>query len=155
PPSALMNPLSDADWFYRLIGPFQILGHYARLTLFPEALSTDYGVNVVPLHLTSDALPLGMTLFGVLTAATLIWLLVGVRSHSETRRRAGFAALIFIAAFGLISNTVLLIGVAVAERVFYWPSVAALLLVALGLAGAWRKLARPGGALHDLRRIGA
>jgi protein O-mannosyl-transferase len=153
-PSDLSNPLSGADWLYRIVGPFQILGHYVRLLLLPAVLSSDYGANVVPPNLTADPLPFAMTLLGFCAAATLAWALAGLRRGAGARREVAFVALIFLASYALISNTVLLIGIAVAERIFYWPSVSALLLISMTVIAAWRRWVQPASWAHELRRAG-
>jgi len=53
-----------------------------------------------------------------------------------------------LASYALISNTVLLIGVSLAERLMYWPSVPVLMLIATGVVELWRRACGPGGPLE-------
>jgi len=142
--SILFNPLQDADLVGRLHGPFTILGHYARLLLVPRQLSCDYGLAAF----NPRGGPELMTLFGVLTVAALVVTLVGYRLASPTWRRLAVLSAMFLGSYVLISNTVLLIGVSLAERLMYWPSVPFLLAVAVGVVGFWRRFCGPGGPLR-------
>ncbi|MBU0637794.1 MAG: tetratricopeptide repeat protein [Planctomycetes bacterium] len=145
-PSIVLNPLLEADALRRCGAAFAVLGHYARLTVLPRRLSCDYGARIIDL----EAEPSPMAFLGAATAAGLLLALWGFRRRSELwRLLAGLAAL-GIASYALISNTVLLIGVAVGERLFYWPSVPILILVAALIVAGWRRMCVPGGALVRL-----
>jgi tetratricopeptide (TPR) repeat protein len=140
----LLNPLNDADLAGRLHGPLTILGHYVRLLIVPSRLSCDYGLAVF----NPNAGPELMTLVGALGAIGLAVALYGYRRSSPTWRRLAVLGAMFLASYVLISNTVLLIGVSLAERLMYWPSVPALLAVAVVVVALWRGTCGPGGALH-------
>ncbi len=123
----LFNPLAgpDVSLVTRLLGPLTILGHYARLTLLPLHLQADYGLAT----LDPAAGPGPMTLLGLVTAAALGWALL--RGSCDARwRRAGLLAGLLLASYVLVSNSVMLIGVALAERLAYWPSALVCLVVA-------------------------
>jgi tetratricopeptide (TPR) repeat protein len=143
--AGLFNPLRLADSSGRTLGPFTILGHYTRLMIVPSQLSCDYGTAIVDPQAGPDA----MTLLGGLTAAGGLLALVGYRrqAHSTWRRIAVATALI-AASYALISNTVLLIGVSLAERLMYWPSVPILILAATAVMWVWRNPCAAGRALH-------
>jgi tetratricopeptide (TPR) repeat protein len=142
--SLLFVPLYDADLAARLHGPVTILGHYARLLLLPSRLSCDYGVAVFDPRRGPELL----TLVGFLAAAALLVALIGYWRTSTTWRRLAMLAAMFLASYALISNTLLLIGVSLAERLMYWPSVPALLAVAVAVVWFWQRYCRPGGTLH-------
>jgi len=130
-PAALLNPIVNAEMPARLLMPFEVLGHYVRLLLFPLHLSADYGYQVFDPRADAN----GMTLLGLAAAAGLVAALLGYLRAGEHWRRLAVCAALFIAAYALFSNSLLLIGVSVAERLMYWPSVAACgLLAALALA---------------------
>jgi len=143
--SLLFVPLHDAGVAARLHGPVTILGHYARLLLLPSRLSCDYGVAVFDPRRGPELL----TLVGVLAAAGLLAALIGYWQRSATWRQLAMLAAMFLASYALISNTLLLIGVSLAERLMYWPSVPALLAVAVGVVWFWQRYCRPGGTLHQ------
>ncbi|MFQ5806274.1 MAG: tetratricopeptide repeat protein [Phycisphaerae bacterium] len=143
--STLFNPLQAADLAGRLHGPFTILGHYACLLIVPSRLSCDYGLAVF----NPGGGPELMTLLGALTAGGLVVALVGYRRTSPTWRRLAVLSAIFLASYALISNTLLLIGVSLAERLIYWPSVPLLLAVAVGVVGFWRTYCQPGRPLRQ------
>ena len=142
----LFTPLVDAGWWPRLHGPFTILGHYARLLLVPRTLSSDYGLAVFdPRHG-----PEAMTLVGLLAAIALLTALAGYGKHRGALwRHLAILSAMFIASYALISNTVLLIGVSVAERLMYWPSVPVLIAVATLVIAFWQRYCTPGGTLHE------
>ena len=141
---AIFNPLADVGWLGRLHGPFTILGHYARLLLMPQKLSCDYGLAIVD----PRSGPVLMTLFGLVAAVVLLAALLGYRRENSIWRRLGLLSALFLASYALISNTVLLIGVTLAERLMYWPSVPILLSVAVAVVAWWRKACGPEGKLH-------
>ncbi len=134
PYSLVFNPLVDAVGGAHLAGVLMIFGHYLRLLVLPAALSSDYGLGVIdPHHVSDPMLPLGAA-----GAIGLIVALSGWGRRSSGWRLAALLATCFALSYALISNVVLTIGVAAAERLFYWPSVFAI----VGGAGAIVALAR-------------
>ena len=154
PHFAIFNPLFSADFSERLVGPFTILGQYVRVFLAPTRLSCDYGLAIFD----PQAGPNSLTGLGLATAIGMAAALLGYRRRDGIWRRLAVLAAMSAASYVLISNTVLLIGVSMAERLMYWPSVPILLLVATALLGGWRWACRPGGALQNaaplLRTVG-
>ncbi len=166
--SGLFNPLNEAPLTERIVGPFTILGQYTRLTFAPARLSSDYGLAIV----NPPGGPDVMTLLGVLSAVGLMALLITpfIRSRkaaasADNSWLGGSLALprvesgtvlalltaLFVASYVLISNTVLLIGVSLAERLFYWPSVPVLIGVALGALRFWERIATAADAARRAR----
>ncbi len=147
PEVSLFNPLFAAELSERAIAALTILGHYTRLLLAPATLSCDYGLAIIDPARGADAL----TLVGLAALATVALALAGYRRHAGPFWRS-YALLIgvFVVSYALISNTVLLIGVSLAERLLYWPSVP--LCAALALLGVqcWRGEGRIGQALRGL-----
>ncbi len=136
-PSVLTNPLIGTGVGGRVTGALEVLGRYAALMLAPLRLSSDYGLGVLTAPATAPHAWLGAA-----TAIGLIAALCGSRrSPDSTWRQAATAAAMLVASYALISNTLLLIGVGMAERLFYWPSVPACLLIALIAAAAYRRIA--------------
>ncbi len=149
PGGVALNPLVLATPAERVTGALEVLGHYTRLVFLPDRLASDYGLAVIDPR--AGFTP--MAALGLVTAAALA---TGAGVALYRWRRPPLAAgltLLLLASYALISNTVLLIGVAVAERLFYWSSVFALTLVALGVLKVWRTHCGPGGRLVDSARL--
>jgi len=134
PADGLLNPLADAPTGQRLLGAFTVLGHYTRLLLWPANLSCDYGLAVIK----PAAGPTAMTLLGGLASLGLLLGLLGLLQAKPFWRRVGYLTAMWLASYLLVSNTFLLIGVAVAERLMYWPSVPAVILIAAAVMKLWR-----------------
>lgn len=141
PGNTLFNPLVDADAWGRMHGALAVLGHYTRLLFAPSALSCDYGLAVIDPFAGAG----WMSGVGLLAALGLAIGMFGLTKPQGVWRSAGEALAAVGVSYVLISNTVLLIGVSVAERLFYWPSAPALLAIAIllhglaarALAGGW------------------
>lgn len=149
PADVLMNPLVTAAAWQRAVGALTVLGHYARLILVPAKLSCDYGLAIIdPRHGVT-----ALSLLGLVAALALLLALVGFWRGGALGRTLALLTALSLASYGLFSNTLLLIGVAVAERVMYWPSVPILMLVALGVVELWRRHCAPGQALAQSARL--
>jgi tetratricopeptide (TPR) repeat protein len=125
----------------RLFTGLEILAVYLRLLLFPLTLSADYSLRQVPVL---DSLAHPAALVGLAAALALPVALVWA-----WRRRAAplfFGLGFFAVSYALVSNLLTPIGVLVAERLLYLPSLG----FCCALAWAWERLdARlrgPGGA---------
>lgn len=141
PTSTLFNPYIDTPLQERVVGVFTILGHYTRLLAAPAKLSSDYGLAITDPRNE----PVGMTVLGMAAAAAWVAMLAGYFSRHQTWQRLAVCAAMFLASYALISNSLILIGVSLAERLFYWPSAPALLALAVGVDWFWRNsvLRRP------------
>jgi len=134
PPLATLNPLAVASPARRLLHSLTILGHYVRLLVSPGKMSCSYGLAIIDARRGPEL----MTWLGVaaiVAAAVALW---GYRRREGFWRQMAMLTALSAAAYGLISNTLLVIGVSVAERLMYWPSVPFLLAVSLGLVHAYR-----------------
>lgn len=149
PPSYLTNPLVGAEPGPRKYLPFTIVGHYTRLLLLPEKLSADYGLAIIDPRGGPELL----TALGAAAAVAVGIALCGFFSASSTRRRLAVLAAMSVASYALISNTVLLIGVSLAERLLYWPSVPLLLLLTAAVLAMWRRVRSAGQAQHRTARL--
>lgn len=149
PAGVWMNPLVMASGLERVAGALTVLGHYTRLMLVPATLSCDYGLAIIDPR--RGFAPLALV--GLLAAAGLVAALAGFRRPAGLGRQLATLAALTLASYALISNTVLLIGVSVAERLMYWPSVPILGLLAALLVGLWRRHCGPGGALAGRARL--
>jgi tetratricopeptide (TPR) repeat protein len=144
----VFNPLFVADLGGRLVAPLTILGHYARLYLAPGRLSSDYGLGVISPHARFEP----ETALGLAAAAALLVALWGYSRPAGVWRRLAVLSALSLASYALISNTVLLIGVSLAERLMYWPSVPILMLIAAAAVEVWQRACGPDGPLE--RRAG-
>ncbi len=123
-----INPLARAD-ADRWTMPLVLLGQYATLLVAPLRLSPDYGATVIGWNVSAADPYLWLGI-----ATILLWTFGII---TAIRRRDGGAIFCLVAlalTYGLISNFVLLIGVNLAERLMYLPSVFFLLLVAMALS---------------------
>lgn len=153
-PAIVMNALVAAQGWDRAWLPFSVLGHYTRLVLAPARLSCNYGFAL----LDPAAGPDLMTLLGALAAAAGALGLAGYFSRSQVWRQIALMTALSAASYLLISNTVLLIGVAVAERLMYWPTAPLFILLAVLIVEGWRRFCAAGQPLHQsaglLRGVG-
>lgn len=136
PPNNHLNPLASTTVGGRLIGAGTVLGHYARLLFVPDRLCSDYGLAVIDPQAGFTAL----TAVGIAAAAAALIAVAGVWSRAVLWRQLALVMALAIASYGLISNVIILIGVTLAERLMYWPSVPLLMAVALLVMAGWRAL---------------
>lgn len=126
---------------HRLLTAFRAWPEYVRLLFFPADLSADYSPGVIlPPETLSPMVALG--LFLLLVTAILA-------SLTAVRPRSGLPAAWFLVSILVVSNLFFPIGVVLAERTLYLPSVAVSFLAAF----LWAELAPRGGFLG--RRLAA
>ncbi|HLL90849.1 MAG TPA: hypothetical protein VK324_16225, partial [Tepidisphaeraceae bacterium] len=130
----------------RVLLPLALLGRYTWLLLWPARLSLDYGGTTVPTTVAWDD---GFLWLGAATATLFV-------VASVVALRSGWRAVTFClaglaATYALPSNTFVLIGTHLAERLLYQPSAFLFLLIGLAVAAAWD--ARP--AAHRRAMAGA
>jgi tetratricopeptide (TPR) repeat protein len=145
-PGSLTNPLSVATWPERITGSFTILGWYTRVLLNPARLSCDYGQAIID----PQAGPDGMTLLGIVAAAALAAALLGYLRRPGVWRTFAVLSAMTLASYVLISNTIVLIGVALAERLMYWSSALVLTMLALAVVELYRRQCAAGRPLHGV-----
>ncbi len=145
PADVLMNPLVTATPAQRLPGALTVLGQYVRLLVVPDRLSADYGLAVVDAEQGFTV----FTLVGLLAVGGAGLALAGFARPGVLWRRLAVLAAMTLASYALISNTVLLIGVSLAERLMYWPSVPILIVVAVGIVEFWRRQCVAGRPLES------
>jgi tetratricopeptide (TPR) repeat protein len=108
----------------RVLTALQAWPVYARLLFVPVTLLADYGPRVLG---PATAVDVGVAFGGLLLATTVIGGLVAFRA---SRRTAALALLWFPITILPVSNLLFPIGVLVAERTLYLPSVAVCFLAA-------------------------
>lgn len=124
---AVSNPLRDVDGVARWLTPPALLGRYVWLTLSPQRLMCDYSLNALPPVTT-----LADATFWLGLAFLAGCLFLGIR---KSPRRPTWWLLLagWAAGYFLASNSLLLIDVIFAERLWYSPSIWLSLGLALGL----------------------
>jgi len=146
----IVNPLVNATPLERLVTPFMLLAKYLWITFWPMHLSADYSGP----SLLATANPLYATAFQPPAAAGLLVCTLALILALRTWRKAPLISLLlglFAASYLLIANF-LRIGTILGERLFYWPSVFVLLLVAWAAVAAYHRLA---ATLRTLPRTAA
>jgi protein O-mannosyl-transferase len=119
---------------HRVLTAFRAWPEFARLMFFPADLSAEYGPGViVPMTALTPMVALGMMIFG----ATLATALLLARSPL-----VALPAAWFLVSMLLVSNLLFPIGVLVAERLLYTPSVAVAFVVGAAVTAAWQSSVR-------------
>ena len=124
-----INPLVLAHGLDRALLPLSILGRYAAILLLPLHPSPDYGANITGyvLRANDPYLYLG----GSIALAALVLLVIAIlRRWTAVLICLGGAAI----AYALISNSFMLIGIVMGERLIYLTSAFVILLIAMALS---------------------
>ena len=109
---------------HRVLSALRAWPEYVRLLFFPKDLSADYAPAVIlPVESITPMALLGALILACTVALALL---------APLRPQAGFAAGWFFITILTVSNLLFPIGVVVAERTLYTPSVAVAALVAFG-----------------------
>jgi tetratricopeptide (TPR) repeat protein len=130
----IVNPLVKATIPERLVTPFVLFAKYLALTAWPKLLVADYSAP----SLMPTANPFNpLALSGIVIAGLIVW---GMIRFWKKQPQVVLTLGLFICAYGLIANLLLRIGTIFGERLFYWPSVFVLMLVAYAAVQAYRRL---------------
>jgi hypothetical protein len=111
----------------------EVWGNYVRLWVLPLDLSSDYGPNVIPISIgwtLSNGLGVALAL-GILGLALAAWRTGVMAAGRSSGRAAGFGVAWFIITMSPVLNVFFLVGVLLAERTLYLPS------VGLSAASGW------------------
>lgn len=123
------NPITQSHGRDRLLMPISLLGRYMRLLVFPTRLSPDYGGITIGsvAKLRDPYLWAGVSTIVIYTIALLV---------AALKRRWVIVFCLFSLGvlYGLIGNTVSIIGTIFGERLLFLPSAFALILIAILLA---------------------
>ena len=136
----VVNLLVVASPLERVVTPFTLLAKYLWLTFWPAHLSADYSAP----SLRPTANPFFGDAFQPPAAVGMLVLALALTMGIRWRRKApalGLLLGLFGASYLLVAN-VLRIGTIFGERLFYWPSVFVLILVAWGLVVGHEKFRR-------------
>jgi protein O-mannosyl-transferase len=131
-----LNVLVTGSPLQRVLTCLLILGTYVRLLFIPYPLCYDYSSPAIELQ---NSLWSGPVLFGLASAVVLVAALI---ASMRRRQELAVAVVFFLVTYSVASNLVFRIGVVMAERLIYLPSVAACMGGALVLAAVRRKWPR-------------
>lgn len=118
--------LQSQDKTVQLATAVKVLGMYLKLFFLPHPLLYDYSLNKIPLASLGD---FGFLLSLIVHVAAFVFAIINIKSRNI------FAVLIllYFISISLFSNVFIKIGVGMAERLMYFPSVFFLLLVVFAL----------------------
>ncbi|MCX6353220.1 MAG: tetratricopeptide repeat protein [Bacteroidetes bacterium] len=122
----LDNILFNAPFSAKFPTAVGILGKYLWLLIKPFPLSFDYSFNQIPFIGFSD---IGFIIPFLIFAGALVYAVYSFNKKSI----AAFAILFFVLSISVVSNIVLQIGSAMAERFLYIPSLGFCILVGFGI----------------------
>jgi hypothetical protein len=141
-----INPMVQSEWhpyggsigLDRWLMPIALLGRYAALLMAPIRLSPDYGAKVIGWHVewSDPFLHIG-------AEAIAFWCIAMVIALRRRSMAATFSLLALALTWGMVGNTVAIIGVNFAERLMYLPSAFFIMLVAAVLGKLPSKVAIP------------
>jgi hypothetical protein len=120
----------------RVLVPVTIAGRYLQLLVSPVTLRLDYGGLIVPGKFDSSD-----PYFYVGLLAIVLWIALFALAIRQRDRFSVVCLLCFAFLYGLIGNVVTIIGVNMAERLMYLPSVFFVLIAARWLVRVDRRLA--------------
>ena len=144
------NPLVGLGLVSRLATAVAICGRYAVLLVAPVRLSPDWGfAQLTPVSSPFDT--------GFLPGLATLGAACALFAATYRRRRViAYLLLLLAVSYSIVSNTVVLIGIGMAERLLYLPSAAFCIAVALAIAwGAGRFGARIALALAAVLLVAA
>lgn len=125
PATRTINQLVDASSWHRALGAMQLWGMYWALTVFPKTLCIEYAINAVRLATDiNDA----HVLFGGMVALILAW--IGIVAWHRRDGILLFLITSLLVCYAPGSNVLVLMRVFFAERIWYLPSVFAVLIIA-------------------------
>jgi tetratricopeptide (TPR) repeat protein len=124
--------IQSPDFFTQFATAVKVLGLYLKLFVLPHPLLYDYSYNKIPAASFSDVVFL---LSFAAHAAAGVYALVKIKDKNF------FAICIFfyLISISLFSNVFLKIGVGMAERLLYFPSLAICLMAAYGLTKIFKE----------------
>ena len=124
--TAIYNPLKFASFFDTVWTSGKILFMYVQKTFVPAVFSSDYSFNQITIvHNPFFSI---QSIAGLLILAGLVALAIW-----KCRAPVGWAALIFLSFYFVISNLVFKTGTIMAERLFYAPSLGLVILAVLSI----------------------
>lgn len=144
--SAADNPMVGAGTLARILTPFKVFWEYLRLQVAPTSLTIDYSLNHLP---PAVSFLDGRAWLGVFSFVGLMTLLGFAVRHCFA---LAFALLAFFGTYVVVSNTLFLSTILMAERLIYLPS--ALLLMA-GVAGGYAVALQAEARVRQVLGVGA
>ena len=134
PPGSFINPLTQLELDQRLLGVLRVTGLQLWHLVWPLKLSPDYSYDAIPLVFSFRDVDLYLAALALIAGAVgLGW--VGIRDPA-----AGFFAWFALLTFLPSSNLFVLIGMLMADRFLYLPSLAFCYFAAWAFFGLMRRL---------------
>lgn len=138
----LDNPLAVVELPARIAGAASVLGRYLQLTVWPWPLSVDYSYDALGIGAGFRGDPYGAAaVVACVALATAAW-----RTRSSDPA-VTFGLLMAAATYSIVSNSVVLIGTIMGERLFYLPTFGLCVAAAPALARLEQRAGRKGLAL--------
>lgn len=124
--------LQSPDFLSQFATAVKVLGHYLKLFMWPHPLLYDYSYNKIPAASLSD---IGFLFAFIIHAAAGIFTLVKIKE----RNVFAVCILLYFISMSLFSNIIIKIGVGMAERLLYFPSLALCLATAFALTKLFKE----------------
>jgi hypothetical protein len=134
------NPLIGVGFWDGRLTAVEVIGKYLLLLAWPARLSYDYSYNAIPLSADWKAF---LALVACLAAIALAF-----RSY-RSRKPVFFFVLFFFVALAPVSNTFLIVGTIMGERLMYLPYVAFAACAAYAVYAMARRVPRDSSLRYD------
>jgi protein O-mannosyl-transferase len=129
PVSKTVNVLVDTPWWQHTLGVVQLWGMYWAKTFWPAVLSVKYSINSI--RPATTLLHPHVLLGAAVTVGFIVW---SLRAWRRGHRHIATISLALLICYAPTSNTIVLIQVYFAERIWYLPSVWVAVLIGLATA---------------------
>lgn len=124
----VFNPLAYASFFERFFTALKILTLYVWKIFVPYHLSADYSYDQVPIVTNLFSSPLA--LLGLAVLGLMLWAILQVLQRKRESILI-WGLIFFFLPYLVISNLILPAGTIMAERLMYFPSLGAVMILAL------------------------
>lgn len=126
----IFNPLAHFSFFERLFTALKILTLYVLKVFVPYRLSADYSYDQIPVIKNLFFSPLA--LLGLVILALMIWAVYRIFRRRDISVFV-WALIFFLPPYLVVSNLIFPTGTIMAERLMYFSSLGAVMILALGL----------------------
>lgn len=124
--SPVDNVLFNEDFSVRIATAFVVLGRYIKLLVFPHPLVHDYSFNQIPVA--------GFDNFqNIISFLVLLLIFSLCMTKIKTKNKIALGVLIFFVSISIVSNIFIPIGVTMAERLLFVPSLGFCIALVYGI----------------------
>lgn len=123
----VFNPLAHAGFLERVFTALKVLVLYLIKIFLPFRLSADYSFNQIPV--IGNILRSPMAIFGLLIMLLLFWIIWKFIKDRKLTVPV-LAAIFFVFPYLVISNLIIPVGTIMGERLMYFPSLGAAVILA-------------------------